>query len=304
MKEIIKITIALTISCLVAGLVIGTTFLFTAKAKQQNEHLNVQQTMLGLLGYGKDKPAPPALKLHSIHRYILQDAEATRMGYIVPVRRDDGEGFTLVVLDLKGRFLEQHPLELTAETALSAEDRKKALAAVVAPSMVVSFADTAIIACREGKREAYLLPGEFPGFKTFIKAMVAVNADFGMLGLEVIEHEEDPGLGGEITQDYFKNQFVGKSFETLKGLKVVKEPLPPEYERYLESLGTADGELSEQEIAEMERLYREKDIYALTGATISSAAVTNGVKAMVRKFAYRIQILDQAVATGDIPILF
>jgi electron transport complex protein RnfG len=226
------------------------------------------------------------------------------MGYIVPVRRDDGEGFTLVVLDLKGRFLEQHPLELTAETALSAEDRKKALAAVVAPSMVVSFADTAIIACREGKREAYLLPGEFPGFKTFIKAMVAVNADFGMLGLEVIEHEEDPGLGGEITQDYFKNQFVGKSFETLKGLKVVKEPLPPEYERYLESLGTADGELSEQEIAEMERLYREKDIYALTGATISSAAVTNGVKAMVRKFAYRIQILDQAVATGDIPILF
>jgi electron transport complex protein RnfG len=304
MKEIIKITIALTISCLVAGLVIGTTFLFTAKAKQQNEHLNVEQTMLGLLGYGKDKPAPPALKLHSIHRYILQDAEATRMGYIVPVRRDDGEGFTLVVLDLKGRFLEQHPLELTAETALSGEDRKKALAAVVAPSMVVSFADTAIIACREGKREAYLLPGEFPGFKTFIKAMVAVNADFGMLGLEVIEHEEDPGLGGEITQDYFKNQFVGKSFETLKGLKVVKEPLPPEYERYLESLGTADGELSEQEIAEMERLYREKDIYALTGATISSAAVTNGVKAMVRKFAYRIQILDQAVATGDIPILF
>jgi len=25
---------------------------------------------------------------------------------------------------------------------------------------------------------------------------------------------------------------------------------------------------------------------------------------MVRKFAYRIQILDQAVAAGDIPVLF
>jgi Na+-translocating ferredoxin:NAD+ oxidoreductase subunit G len=131
MREIIKITIALTISCLVAGLVIGTTFIFTAKAKQQNEHLNVQQTMLGLLGYGKSKPAPRALKLHSIHRYILSEAEATRMGYIVPVQRDGAEGFDLVVLDLKGQFLQRHPVALTAESVLSAEDRKKALAAVL-----------------------------------------------------------------------------------------------------------------------------------------------------------------------------
>jgi electron transport complex protein RnfG len=304
MREIIKITIALTISCLVAGLVIGTTFIFTAKAKQHNEHLNVQQTMLGLLGYGKSKPAPQALKLHSIHRYILSDAEATRMGYIVPVNRDGAEGFDLVVLDLKGQFLRQHPVELTAETVLSADDRKKALAAVLGPAAEISFADTAIIACRDNRREAYLLPGEFPGFKTFIKAMVAVDADFRMLGLEVIEHEEDPGLGGEITQDYFKNQFIGKSFDTLKRLKVVKEPLPPEYERYLKRLGRTDADLADQQAAEMERLYREKDIYALTGATISSAAVTNGVKAMVRKFAYRVQILDQALEAENIPVLF
>lgn len=304
MREIIKITIALTISCLVAGLVIGTTFIFTAKAKQHNEHLNVQQTMLGLLGYGKHKPAPQALKLYSIHRYILSDPEATRMGYIVPVQREGAEGFELVVLDLKGRFVQRHPVALSAETVLSADDRKKALAAVLEPAAEISFADTAIIACRDSRREAYLLPGEFPGFKTFIKAMVAVDADFRMLGLEVIEHEEDPGLGGEITQDYFKNQFIGKSFDTLKRLKVVKEPLPPEYERYLKRLGRADDDLSAQQTAEMERLYREKDIYALTGATISSAAVTNGVKAMVRKFAYRVQILDQALQAEDIPVLF
>jgi Na+-translocating ferredoxin:NAD+ oxidoreductase subunit G len=304
MREIIKITIALTISCLVAGLVIGTTFIFTAKAKQQNEHLNVQQTMLGLLGYGKSKPAPRALKLHSIHRYILSEAEATRMGYIVPVQRDGAEGFDLVVLDLKGQFLQRHPVALTAESVLSAEDRKKALAAVLGASVDIAFADTAIIACRDSRREAYLLPGEFPGFKTFIKAMVAVDADFRMLGLEVIEHEEDPGLGGEITQDYFKNQFIGKSFDTLKRLKVVKEPLPSEYERYLKRLGRAEADLADQQTAEMARLYREKDIYALTGATISSAAVTDGVKAMVRKFAYRVQILDQALQAENIPVLF
>ena len=59
MKEIIKITVALTISCLVAGLVIGTTFIFTARAKQHNEHLNVQQTMLGLLGMVPGDPQRP-----------------------------------------------------------------------------------------------------------------------------------------------------------------------------------------------------------------------------------------------------
>jgi electron transport complex protein RnfG len=54
----------------------------------------------------------------------------------------------------------------------------------------------------------------------------------------------------------------------------------------------------------MKKLYREKDIYALTGATISSAAVTSGVKGMAQKFAYRIQILDRAIDAGDIPVLF
>ena len=42
----------------------------------------------------------------------------------------------------------------------------------------------------------------------------------------------------------------------------------------------------------------------MTGATISSVAVTNGVKGMVKKFAYRIHILDQAVEAGGVPVLF
>jgi Na+-translocating ferredoxin:NAD+ oxidoreductase subunit G len=304
MREIIRITIALTLSCFLAGLMIGTTFIFTAKAKQQNEHLNVQQTMLGLLGYGKSLPAPPELRLHQVHRYMVKDGDAMLMGYMVPARQGAGEGYAFVVLDLKGRFISHHNLDLTSEEALSTEDRKNAIVRVLKTPTRVDFADTMIIACMGQERTAYLLPGEFPGFKTFIKAMVALSADFHLLGLEVIEHEEDPGLGGEITQNYFKNQFVGKSFDKLKTLTVVKEPLPADYERYLKFLGTQDGGLSAPEVAEIQRHYQDKDIYALTGATISSAAVTNGVKAMAKKFAYRIQILDQAVDAGNVPVLF
>ncbi len=35
-----------------------------------------------------------------------------------------------------------------------------------------------------------------------------------------------PGLGAEIDQDYFKNQFKGKPFEALKTIDVVKAPIP------------------------------------------------------------------------------
>jgi electron transport complex protein RnfG len=304
MKEIVKITIALTVSCLVAGLVIGATFIFTARAKQQNEHLNVQQTMFGLLGYSQRRPAPPELRLHPVHRYIFKEGDTLRMGYVVPSRNGAGEGCAFVVLDLEGRFQAQHQLDLTPAGALSADDRKKAIARVLQPAAEVGFADTMIIACMGAERTAYLLPGAFPGFKTFIKAMVALSADFELLGLEVIEHEEDPGLGGEITQAYFRNQFVGKSFEKLKRLTVIKEPLPADYERYLKSMGLSEGGLSAGEAADIQKHYQDKDIYALTGATISSAAVTNGVKAMARKFAYRIRILDQAVAAGNVPVLF
>lgn len=304
MREIIKITIALTVSCLLAGLVIGATFIFTARAKQHNEHLNMQQTMLELLGYGPLHPAPPELRLYQIHHYIIRDGDILSTGYMVPARNGASEGYALVVIDLAGRLLSHYSLDLTADQALSEEDRKKALMRVLTQAESVDFAETIIIGCLGQKRTAYLLTGEFPGFKTFIKALAALSIDFELLGLEVIEHEEDPGLGGEIIQPYFKNQFVGKSFDKIKELKVVKEPLPSEYERYLESMGLEGSGLSAEDLAEIEKNYQNRDIYALTGATISSVAVTNGVKGMVKKFAYRIHILDQAVEAGGVPVLF
>ena len=49
MKQILRITIGLTISCLFAALVMGSVFTLTDKAKKHNEHQNVQDTMLELL---------------------------------------------------------------------------------------------------------------------------------------------------------------------------------------------------------------------------------------------------------------
>jgi len=304
MREIIKIIIALTISCLLAAIVIGSVFIVTAKAKKHNEHLNVQQTVLGLLGYGKTNPAPPGLKLYNIYRYIIQDGESNCLGYMLPIKKGTGIGYELLVLDLKGEFVTQHKVEILPEEAMDPEDRKIVLKSVFSPPSTIRYADTTIVASLDDKRIAYLLPGEFPGFKTFISVMLALDADFKILGLEIMEHEEDPGLGGEINQEYFKNQFKDKSFDKVKKLKVIKEPLPETYRKYLEKRKMEMGHFSKEDIAAIQKNYQDQDIYALTGATISSVAVTNGVRNMTQKFAYRIKILDEAIASKHVPVTF
>ena len=132
--------------------------------------------------------------------------------------------------------------------------------------------------------------------------ILALDQDFTIRGLEIMEHEEDPGLGAEIVQKYFKNQFKAKPIEAVRKLDVVKTPLPEEYRKALEA--DTREQVGKDEVAKIEEQYKDKDIYALTGATISSRSVTNGVKAIVQKFAYRIGILDKVLAEQQIAVPF
>jgi len=302
MREIIRITVSLTVSCLIAALVMGSVFIITDKAKRHNEQLNIQQTMLGLLGYGKDNPVPSDLEFYTIYRYIIEDGEIKTVGYMVPVGAGGKESYELVTMDLAGQFVDRISLDITPESASEPPERKSALTSVLKPPKKFVYADATIIAERGDKRLAYLLPGEFPGFKTFIHVMLALDPTFTIIGLDITEHEEDPGLGGEIQEDYFKNQFKGKSFERTKNLTVVKEPLPDEYKKYLEA-GKGEG-LSKGVVDAIRTQYLDRDIYSLTGATISSKAVTNGVKNMINKFAYRLNILDSVIERQHIPVAF
>jgi electron transport complex protein RnfG len=297
MKEISTIVFRLTVSCLLAGLVMGGALMVTSKAKQRNEHAHEQRVMLSLLGYSKSNPPPAELELHEIYRYVVTDSDGLSVAYLLPIQG----GFTFVNIGLDGNFLNRIPVEISEENVVKATERDNAIMANLGTGKTLRFADQTIIVTMDGGRVAYLLPGEFPGFKTFIKVILAMNPDFTVLGLEIMEHEEDPGLGGEIVKDYFKGQFEGKPFETIKTLEVAKRPIPDEYRQALES---GKSGLGENELAEIQQLYKDKDIYALTGATISSRAVTNGVKAIVKKFAYRISVLDRVLAEQGIEVSF
>jgi len=303
MKDILTIIFRLTVSCLLAGIVMGATFVFTNRAKLHNAEVREQKVMLGLLGYSADRIAPATLKLHPIYRYVVTAGGASSIAYLVPTGGVSAAGYLFVNIGLDGNFLGQAAVQLEASKAGEASARAAAITAVLGGGKEIRYVDQTIVVTDNGQRQAYLLPGEFPGFKTFVKVILAVDPDFTVTGLEIMEHEEDPGLGGEIVQGYFKNQFRGKTYEALKTLGVVKEPLPEDYRRVLEN-GHLGSAISAAEVAKVEATYAAKNIYALTGATISSRAVTNGVKGIVNKFAYRIKILDRVLQEQQIVVPF
>lgn len=99
-----------------------------------------------------------------------------------------------------------------------------------------------------GKTIAYVVPSESKGFGGAIKMLVAVAPDGKVIDFDIIAHNETPGLGDNANKPHFRGQFNGKKAENLE---VTKDPSQTD------------------------------KIQAMTGATISSRAVTKGVKEAV-----------------------
>lgn len=298
MKDILTIVFRLTLSCLMAATVMGAAFIITDKAKKHNHHAREERTMYGLLGYGDSKPVPSTLALHLIYRYIITEPGRQLIGYMVPTMKDGKTEYSLVALDMDGKLADRKSLALDGEQSREKEAREQALLTALGAGKEIRFADETIVVTDNGKRAAYILGGKFPGFKTSIHVMLAIDQKLSMLGVEVLEHEEDPGLGAEIEKPYFKNQFKKRPLENLKGLQVVKEPLPEQYRQALE------GQLADADAVRVLEQFKDKHIYALTGATISSRWMTDGVKGIVVKFAYRLDLLDRALKEHKIAVAF
>jgi Na+-translocating ferredoxin:NAD+ oxidoreductase subunit G len=298
MKTIFTIIIRLTLSCLIAASVMGLFFVLTSKAKKHNEHVNEEKVMYSLLGYKGDAHPPDSLKLYEVYRYVISGPQGKSIGYLVPTGQAGATSFSFIDIDLEGVLIDQKQVAVSPTDVLERENRDKAIQNSLGAGKEITYADKTIVATENGRRMAYLVTGKFPGFKTFISVMLALKPDFSIQGLAILEHEEDPGLGAEIEKEYFKNQFIGKSFETLKTLDVVKEPIPDEYLKALEI------RMEKENIARIQAQFKDHAIYALTGATISSRSVTGGVKGTVRKFAYRLNILEKVLKEQKITVPF
>jgi Na+-translocating ferredoxin:NAD+ oxidoreductase subunit G len=107
-------------------------------------------------------------------------------------------------------------------------------------------------ASKDGKTIAYIVPAESKGYGGPIKLLVAVTPDGKVRNFNILTSKETPGLGDKAAKPQFADQLMGKSAENLA---VTKSP-------------------------------NEKDkILAISGATITSRAVTLGVKNAVNEVA-------------------
>ena len=301
MKEIFKITFSLTCVCIAASLILGAVYTQTEHIRKEQEEKTVKETIESLLGYGSEKKVPSDLHLFSVYRYVINTTEGkTLLGYVLPLK---DKGHVLAEIHLSGEPGKVIPLEAKESELAEQGSRDRIVLKALPKGTKATYAQTLYVANLGDKRLGYVIPGIVQGFKTFIKLMVSLEPNYTVTGIAITESEEDPGLGAEIEQDYFRNQFVGKTVNVLKNLKVVKEPLPPAYYSVLEAEETKP-DMTPEQMKEIKDKYLKADIYALTGATISSRAVTVGVKDTVRKFVYRMGILGDAIKKDNIQIAF
>lgn len=100
-------------------------------------------------------------------------------------------------------------------------------------------------ATKNGKLIAYVVPAESKGYGGAIKMLVAVGPDNKVIKYTILEAKETPGLGDKASKPQFADQFTEKTSENLKVTKDASN---------------------------------KEDIQAISGATITSRAVTLGVK--------------------------
>ncbi len=103
-------------------------------------------------------------------------------------------------------------------------------------------------AARNNELIAYIVPAESKGYGGTIKLLVAVGPDNKVMKYTILESKETPGLGDKAAKSPFMDQFPGKSSENLE---VTKDPA------------------------------NKDNIQAISGATITSRAVTKAVKTAV-----------------------
>ncbi len=106
---------------------------------------------------------------------------------------------------------------------------------------------------KDGKLVGYAFLASGPGFQGIITMMVGLNVDMKHLtGLKVLEQVETPGLGDKIREKWFEDQFKELSIEPK--IEYIKNRKPE----------------------------KPNQIQSITGATITTKAVTNIINKRVR----------------------
>lgn len=154
----------------------------------------------------------------------------------------------LCIITLVAALLLAGVNKITAPRIAQAEEKasKEAMLKIIPDADSFVDLNEAVSAAKKGDEViGYCVKVITTGYGGDISMMVGLDVEATVQGIEILSHSETAGLGAKITEESFKSQFKGKA----PILQVVK---------------------SETE--------NEGEITAITGATVSSRGIANGIK--------------------------
>lgn len=279
-RDMIKIALGLTVVCLISALILGALYYVTEPIRVKNIQAREATTIQHLLGL------EDTARIDEVRRYLTPTPPVTSV-YLTP--------FVLICFDQNGKEKFRKDLADIKVPLTSPEDKDRWVKDMIQQTLnvPVTYVGRFFVGKKAENILGFVVEATTVGFKSHIRFFIAMDSAFSVRGIEIIEQEEDPGLGAEIAQDYFKYQFSGRSAQDIESLKVIKDPLPREWKTQLEALSHMDYEDWMTQTGSV--LSAHRAIHAITGATISSKAVTDGLKLAVSHFRFRLALLKEVL---------
>ncbi len=264
-REIARIAVNLAVVCALGAIVLGGVYMGTIRYQEAARLAGERRAVSSMLAL------PPSARVLEVRQFL--DPARREVVYRARPYGEDGAPVRQLVFTLDG--------------ALRTNDAR---AAAADPKGLASLGRL-FVAEPDGVPAGFVIEGEARGYKNRIRFFVALDTAFTVQGVRVLEHEEDPGLGAEVATTVFQGQFTGRAADRIATLDVTRDPMPEDWRAALGALATVPARTWEAQHADLVAREAGKPIYAVTGATISSRALTRGVRTTVDHFRRRWALL-------------
>jgi electron transport complex protein RnfG len=264
-RVIANIAMNLALVCAVSAIVLGGVYMGTERYQRASQLAGEKSAVASLLQLGEGS------QVTEVRQYL--DAGKREVLYRAREYGNEAAPVRSLLFSLDGQL------------------RDSSDAAAVEEPRGMQSLGRMFIGREHGAVAGFVLEGESRGYKNRIRFFVALDSSLAVRGVRVLEHEEDPGLGAEIATPVFRAQFAGRTPDEIAAIGVSRDPMPEDWRSALSAFAASSGGEAPAEWRTLLQRERAKPIYAVTGATISSRALTRGVKGTVDHFRRRWALL-------------
>lgn len=282
-KVIAGIAMNLVLVCAVSAVVLGGVYVGTERYQREARLAGERSAVSGMLALGD------GAEVTEVRQYL--DPAKREVRYLAKEYGNESAPTREFVFGLDGTLHGAGAGAGASGAVESAKPAKPAKPAEPAEGAGLEELGRLFVAKQDGALAGFVLEGESRGYKNRIRFFVALDSALAVKGVRVLEHEEDPGLGAEIATPVFRAQFTGRTPDEIAALGVTRDPMPEDWHAALSAFASSTGGNAPADWRSLLERERTKPIYAVTGATISSRALTRGVKGTVDHFRRRWALL-------------